>query len=447
MKWVRRLTYSLGSFAHTMSYQAFTNRVQFFYIDVLGIGTSLVSLVWFLFGIWNAVNDPLMGQLSDRTRSRWGRRLPYLFAGALPLGLAFWLLWTPPIGDQVLTVIYLAAILFVFDTLSTLLLTAYHALFPEITSGTADRANLAAWRESLSVVGLVVAFILAPTLSKQLGYPWMGAIVGVLAVIGYMLSTLGLKEDPARQGETPLGIVESLRATFRNRPFRWFLGAAMVREFNFVILSATVPFWAKYVLNLQDQAIVFGVKMSASLQESLLLAVPFLLAVPSLQVWRLVTPRLGARRAWMLANLTWLPGLVLMFLADNFYMALLGMALVAPGFAGYLLLFIVQLSEITDYDARLTGQYREGAYIGITFMLMRLAFSLQALLFAFLLAPSGYVPNAPTQPDGAVNAIRLLIGGAPFVACLISATCLYFVRVPTASAPAQPPQAAPVPAD
>lgn len=438
MKLARRLTYSLGSLAHTMSYQAFTNRVQFFYIDVLGLSAGLVSIVWFLFGLWNAVNDPLMGQLSDRTRSRWGRRIPYILAGAVPLGAAFWLLWTPPLGDAVLTAVYFGAILFIFDTLSTLLLTAYHALFPEITSDTKDRAGLATWRESFSVVGLILAFVLAPMLSQRLGYPVMGLIVGGLAAAAYMLAMVGLKEDPRRLGETTLGFFESVRITFSNRPFRWFLGAAMVREFNFVILSATVPFWAKYVLNLTAPAKILGLTLAPALQESLLLAVPFLLAVPCLQLWRVVTPRLGARRAWIAANLAWLPGLIVIFLARDFSLALLGVALIAPGFAGYLMLFIVLLSEITDYDARRTGQYREGAFIGITFMFMRLAFSAQALLFLFLLNPSGYVPGAAVQPEGAIAAIRLLIGGAPFVACLVSAACLYFVRIPPLTASAVP---------
>jgi GPH family glycoside/pentoside/hexuronide:cation symporter len=436
MKRTRKLTYSLGSLAHTMSYQAFTNRIQFFYIDVLGLGAGLVSSVWFLFGLWNAINDPLMGQLSDRTRSRWGRRIPYIIAGALPLGVSFWLLWTPPTRSTSLTLIYLAAILFVFDTLSTLLLTAYHALFPEITHDTVDRASLSTWRETMSVVGLVMAFLLAPSLSKNLGYPTMGLVIGGLTVLGYLLAMTRLKEDPRRLGEAQLTIVESIRVTLRNRPFRWFLGAALSREFNFVVLAATVPFWAKYVLNIQAPARVLGINMGPALQESLLLAVPFLLAVPSLQLWRLIAPRLGARRTWILVNAAWLPGLVVIYLARDFTTALLGVALVAPGLAGYLMLFIVLLSEITDYDARMTGQYREGAYVGITFMFMRLAFSIQALLFAWLLEPSGYVPGAATQPATAVDAIRYLIAGAPIVACLFSAACLYFVRIPRETAQA-----------
>lgn len=426
----KRITYSLGKFADTISYQTFTNRVQFYYIDFLGIPAGVISIIWVLFGIWNGVNDPLMGQLSDRTRTRWGRRIPYLFFGAIPLGVAFFLLWTPPTSSQVLTVVYFFFVLFVFDTLSTLLLMAYNALFPEIVTNTAERAKLAAFRESISVLGLLLAFILGPILSTRLGYPMMGVIVGGLTVVGYMISVRGLKENPSRLGEQPLNLGQSLRATLGNKPFRWFIGASIAREFNFVILAATVPFWGKYVLNIRDSAQLFGRTVGPDILEALLLAAPFILAIPSMQIWRFVTPRIGARRAWIAANLSWLPGLIIIFLANDFSLGVLGTALVAPGLAGFMMLFIVQLSEITDYDAHLTGQYREGAYLGIVGLLMRLAWSIQAILFALMLEPSGYVPNAVAQPESAVNSIRFLIGGAPIIACLVGAACLYFLNIP-----------------
>lgn len=438
MKLGRRITYSLGKFADTISYQTFSNRVQFYYIDVLGVSAGLISAIWFLFGIWNAINDPLMGQLSDRTRTRWGRRIPYLFLGAVPLGLAFFLLWTPPKSSTLVTAIYFFFVLFVFDTLSTLLLMAYNALFPEIVTNTSERARLAAFRESISVLGLLLAFVLGPILSTRLGYPMMGVIIGILAAVGYMVSVYRLKENPSRQGENPLSIGESLRATFANKPFRWFIGAAITREFNFIVLAATVPFWRKYVLNIQGSTQVFGRTMGADILEAILLAVPFLLAIPSMQIWRYLTPRIGARRAWITANLSWLPGLAVIYTAKDFATGLLGTALVAPGLAGFMMLFIVQLSEITDYDARLTGQYREGAYLGIVGLLMRLAFSIQAILFALLLEPSGYVASAAVQPQSAVNAIRFLIGGGPMIACLLGAAFLYFLRIPRLEAESAP---------
>ena len=92
----RYVTYSMGNFANTIAYQVFGNRIQFYYVDVLGLSAVVAGVIWTIYGLWNAINDPLMGQLSDRTRTRMGRRVPYVLFGAVPLGLAFFFLWTPP---------------------------------------------------------------------------------------------------------------------------------------------------------------------------------------------------------------------------------------------------------------------------------------------------------------------------------------------------------------
>ena len=430
--------YPLALFSYNLSTYAFSNRIQFFYIDVLGIGAAAISAVWLLFGIWNAVNDPLMGQLTDRTRSRWGRRVPYLRFGAIPLAIAFFLMWTPLTVDSWVTVAYFLLAIFVYDTLSTLLFASFNALFVEITGSLKERANLAALRETMGGVGLILAFILAPILSRRLGYPAMGAIIGVVVLIGYMVSTIGIHENPARQDEEVVGFRESVRRALDNRPFRWFLGAALMREFNFITLSATVPFWYKYALNIEGDAVLFGLRLGPGIQEAALLGVPFVLAIPCLQIWRTVAARIGPRRAWMAASLAWIPGLLVIFLANCFGTGLLGTALIAPGMAGYMMLFVMTLSEIADYDAVRTGQHREGSLFGIAGLFMRLAFSVQAILFALMLEPSGYVADAAAQPAAAVTAIRAIMALAPIGACLISVACLSAMRIPKITAQPQP---------
>lgn len=86
---LRYITYSMGNFANTIAYQVFGNRIQFYYVDILGLNAAVAGIIWTIYGLWNAINDPLMGQLSDRTRTPMGRRVPYVVFGAVPLGLAF----------------------------------------------------------------------------------------------------------------------------------------------------------------------------------------------------------------------------------------------------------------------------------------------------------------------------------------------------------------------
>ncbi len=86
---LRYVSYSMGNFANTIAYQAFGNRIQFYYVDVMGLNAAVAGVIWTIYGLWNAINDPLMGQLSDRTRTPIGRRVPYVLFGAVPLGLSF----------------------------------------------------------------------------------------------------------------------------------------------------------------------------------------------------------------------------------------------------------------------------------------------------------------------------------------------------------------------
>ena len=123
-------TFSGGNFANTLVYQVLGNRVQFYYIDVLGLNPAVAGIVWTIYGFWNMINDPLMGQLTDRTRSKMGRRVPYILFGAIPLGLSFFFLWTPPQTSPFVLAAYFFIMLFIFDTLYSLTIIAYNSLFP-----------------------------------------------------------------------------------------------------------------------------------------------------------------------------------------------------------------------------------------------------------------------------------------------------------------------------
>ena len=117
MRILKFITYSFGNFANTIAYQVFGNRINFYYVDVLGLNASVAGILWSIYGLWNAINDPLMGQISDRTRTKFGRRVPYVAIGAIPLGLAFFFLWTPPSQNPFVLAAYFLMILFIFDTL------------------------------------------------------------------------------------------------------------------------------------------------------------------------------------------------------------------------------------------------------------------------------------------------------------------------------------------
>lgn len=421
----RYITYSMGNFANTIAYQVFGNRIQFYYVDILGLNAALAGVIWAVYGLWNAINDPLMGQLSDRTRTRMGRRVPYVLFGAVPLGLAFFLLWTPPGQSGWTLAAYFLILLFVFDTLYSLTFIAYIALFPEVARDLKERINLAAVREILATVALLLAFILAPIIAEEVGYVWMGALMGVLVAAGYLISMIGIKEDTSQLKEDTVGLMDSFKITLASRPFRWFIGANVAKEYIWLVLAAMLPFWRKYALGIQGETAVFGMTLSGGDAEALLLGIPILLTIPALLLWRPLVARSGPRRAWIWASLCFIPGFTVIMLADNFAVGLIGTLLAVPGLAGSMIMPFPLLSEVIDDDAARHGFRREGVFFGINGGVTKLAFSAQGILFAAVLSLSGYVAGSEVQSASAAWGVRFLIGVTPIIASLLIAYCMW----------------------
>jgi glycoside/pentoside/hexuronide:cation symporter, GPH family len=426
MRILKFISYSFGNFANTIAYQIFGNRINFYYVDVLGLNASVAGILWSVYGLWNAVNDPLMGQISDRTRSRFGRRVPYVALGAIPLGVSFFLLWTPPSQHPFTLAAYFLMILFIFDTLYSLTFIAYNSLFPEVAPSPRDRIDLSATREILATVALLLSFILAPIIAEEVGYFTMGAIMGTLIAAGYLISIIGVKEKPVDETrEQSFGLGQALRIVLANKAFRWFLGANISKEYIWLLLASMLPFWRKYALGIQDQVNVFGINLSGGDAEAVLLGVPILLAIPTLLIWRPLVARCGYRKTWMVGTLTFIPGLLVMTFANDFYTGLLGTMLTIPGLANSMIMPFPVISEIIDDDATQEhGFRREGLFFGMNSGIIKLAFSAQGVLFALVTALTGFNEGSDVQSQTAIWGIRFLIGVTPAIAALIIAWCM-----------------------
>jgi len=422
---LKHITYSFGNFANTIAYQVFGNRIQFYYVDVMGLNAATAGVIWTIYGLWNAVNDPLMGQVSDRTRSRYGRRVPYVAFGAIPLGLSFFFLWTPPSQSPWTLAAYFFMILFIFDTLYSLTIIAYNALFPEVAPTVRDRVDLSTVREILATIALLLSYILAPIIAEEIGYLAMGAVMGGLIAIGYLISMIGVKEAPIDDKEVQVGFGASLRIVLGNIPFRWFLGANVSKEYIWLALGAMLPFWRKYALGIQGPVDVFGMQLGPGDAEAVLLGLAILLAIPCLLIWRPIVPRIGYRMAWITDAFIFIPGLLIMAFADNFYTGLTGTLLVAPGLAGSMIMPFPVISEVIDDDARVHGYRREGIFFGMNGGITKLAFSAQGILFTGVMSMAGYMAGEAVQSASAINGIRFMISGTTIIACLLIAFCMW----------------------
>ncbi len=425
------ILYSSGSLATAVSYQAFATYIQFLYIDTFGLKAAWVGIVWSIYGLWNAVNDPLAGYFSDRTHTRWGRRIPWIAGLFIPLSITFYLMWVPPEPlletPGVPLLLYFLFFVLAFDLLWTLVVMNWTALFPEMVPDEKERAGVSAWRQVFSLIGLLIGVALPPILA---GEDWSSAstvalLIAVVTAVFFGLSLLGSRERPEFQEDEPLGFRDSIRATMTNRNFLYFLGANLMIQFVFLALTSTIPFYAKYVLNIQSDASLFGITLDVGLQNSLLLGVAILVALPAMSVWTAVSRRNGSWRTLRICCLTSAGSLLLFFLPSSFYSGVATTAFFGLSFAGLLMLTDLLIADMVDADELQTGARREGLYFGMNGFIIRFAFTIQGLITAVMLTMTGYVAPTdailyPAQPAAAVFGFRSMIAGIPALALIIA---------------------------
>ena len=414
----RKVAYSLASLPSALLYGAFFTFVMFFYVDQLKMPLAQYSLAMVIFSIWNAINDPLAGQLSDRTRTKWGRRTPYIALGSLPLALSFILLWTPPsavtaMGGMTFFVYFLLVIC-LFDTLYTVVILNWTALFPEMYPSLDERAQVSAFRQVFGIIGQILAVTLLPVLSEALGYGQMGLIFATVAFVFLMVSLWGSQERREFQHDEAISIVDSLKYTFNNWSFVTFVAVSLFIQLSFVLLQAAIPFYAKYALGLGGSGV------------SLLLGVIFVTAIPMVYLWQRVTIRLGARKAMLWALLGFGLALQPFFLANSLAAAAITGVAIGSTLAGVLILIDILLADVVDEDELRTGARREGIYFGMNALMIRLGVALQAVITAAVLQATGYNADLALQPASAILGIRLLVTVIPLASIAIALIALHY---------------------
>lgn len=414
----RKLLYSLGSVAANLPSNAFSTYVIFFYVDVLKVPAMLTALGMLIYGIWNAINDPVLGHISDRTRTRWGRRIPYILWGTLPLAVAFVLIWTPPFrveaGETGKLFAWFLGTILAFDGLYTLVILNWTSLFPEMYPTLAERAEVSAWRQFFGILAMIVAIALPPVLYGVLGWPAMAAIFGVIIALSLGLSLLGSAERPENQREEGLALLPALRYTLANRSFITYVLGSFFFQFTTVLLLGTIPFYAKYVLGIEGT------------WTTLMLGLIFVGILLTLVFWMRRAVRRGARRTVMESIAVFGLFLVPFWFARGFIGGAIAAFLLGLGLGGVMILLDVLISDVIDEDEVRTGRRREGMYFGVNAFIIRLGISLQAVILGTVLKLTGYDAHAAVQTSLALTGLRLLISVIPLGAICLS---LLFFRL------------------
>jgi GPH family glycoside/pentoside/hexuronide:cation symporter len=253
----------------------------------------------------------------------------------------------------------------------------------------------------------------------------MAALLAVITAVSFALSLLGSRERPEFRHDQSPPFKEALRTTLANRDFRYFLGANLMIQFVFLALASSIPFYAKYALLIQEDWTFGTLRLDAATQNSLLLGMTFIVALPAMAFWTWLARRRGAWWTLRLCCLTGAATLLFFFIPNTFPGGLAVAVAFGLSLAGLLMLTDPLIADVCDADELQTGARREGVYFGMNGLAIRLAFTIQGLITAAILTTTGYVAPTPgvlypAQPAAAVFGIRLMTAGIPALALLLA---------------------------
>ncbi len=401
-----------------------TSAMQFFllfyYTDVAGINPALAGVALMVGKLtWDAINDPLFGYWSDRTRSRFGRRRIWMLIGAVPLGLAAWIMFSLPHGlTGVPAFLAVLGSFWLLDTFHTMTATPYYALTPELTRDYSERASLTSIRMVFSVVGYILGAALTTMLAGifhgaglDLPHAWSatGAVFGAVAILTTLTTALSVRERPELAGEpSTLPAFKAMRTCFKNRPFVILMIAMFLSSFSFTVLTALVPYFIQYQLGMGDQ-------VSFVLLVMLLTIGIFL--IPA----KMVSDRINKGPAYALGLFIASVAIITTFFFPTGPTILIYVvaAVAGLGFSSQWVFPWSMLPDVIEYDEKMTGERREGVYYGLWAFLSKFTSALGVAVSGWALQLFGYVPNA-VQTARALFGIRLFYSVVPAVVILIS---------------------------
>lgn len=435
LTFAEKLAYGAGDLGPAMTANLLVFYQLFFFTDVAGIPAGLAGSVLMIGKVWDAINDPIVGVLSDRTQSKkWGRRYPWMLGGAIPFGLTFVLQWVKPDLDGMGLFWFYVIMGVLFNTAYTAVNLPYTALTPEMTQDYNERTSLNGFRFTFSIGGSLLSIILMILVTLALPgnanrgnqYLVASVIISIISVASLIWCVFGTKKRTLHYAsqqlvneEEELPIAQQFKLAFSNRPFVYVIGIYLCSWLALQIMATVIKYFVeKYML------------MPPEVANNLVLAVQGT-ALVALSFWSWFSSRYGKKIAYFAGMGIWLVAQVGLFSLQPGQVGLMYFlgALAGLGVSTAYLIPWSMLPDVIDLDELNTGKRREGFFYAFMVLLQKVGLAVGLFAVGQALEQSGYNGALATQPPAAIEAIRWSIGPLPTVFLILGVVLAYFYPI------------------
>ncbi len=435
----KQIAFAMGEVGDCTASQIFSFLIFTFYFAIVGLPVLWITGGFILWSLWNAINDPLIGYLSDRTKTKWGRRIPWMLGATIPLAIVMILLFTPPIAlnSDLINFIYFFIILVLFDTTFTAFNLNYNAVFSETFVTMEDRSSTGKVRISFVMIALIFAFLLPTliiedllggdpqtpaTISKALGeYQLTGIIAAVVIIISYfIILKWGVKEPKyiSKDAETAMSFGKTLKTTFKNKSFLWFLIPALGTWIAINILPTLAPLFMIHALGVTDMELI-----------GYALALQFIVAAVSTPLWEKIRVKKGARMAGLIGIPAWIIPIIFFAFSINIEMVFIVQIFNGIGLGGGLYFYDQCIAEIIDEDEIRHGTRRSGIYYAVLNFLIRLSWIINFVIIGIVFSTTDWQSYDPNPGVNTILGLQILMGVYPAIILVISWIGMYFYPI------------------
>lgn len=420
-----RIGYGIGDYAICLYWSGVSLYLLYFYTDVVGITPQMAGLIYAIGIAWDAITDPFMGYMAERTRTKMGSYRPYIYYGSIPLALSFVvLLWVPPF-EGILLLSFLIVVNLIHRTCFTIVSVPYSSLTARITDDSDERTKLTTARMLAASFGTFSISALAFPIvlyfgggEEALGFVYLGLIAGLVAVIILSITVYFVEERSFEftKAELP-NFSKVFKSVSNNYPFWIVFSAILILISTYLMFNNNLIYFSKYALGFHEyQGLILGVLSGTNL-----------LAIP---IWAFLAIKIGKKNTWMISMAFLFVGFLIFYFYPiselNELLYILGCIGFANGATG--VLFWSMLPDTIEYGEWRTGIRTESSLYGFMTFAQKGAIAIAIAILGTVLTKIGFEPNEE-QTAQTLSDLKSLMSIIPLIGVFISFVLVYFYPI------------------